>query len=392
MAKKNLFKMLQEQASTGREVLGAIVVNKVDGNKNYSVTEVNSEEGYFVVTEVLPPDAEEVAKSVKLTNENCAAFSYERNPNPKPTPEATADNGVLIVGGKKIIMGAIKADRVLGGCKGRVLFLNNETVMSYDVQFDKFETVGEIKDKDAKLYLIDNMALLVENIFKEVPQMDKDGNPILDENGTPVIKIRYADTVISQCEGGFIRPISFGEDYDCDDCDDCYDCDCDCCDCCENEDSLPIGPVEFLRLVQFGRRKAIVAVHKKEVDEKGYLTGEEAPQVTVIRTDGYNVYEVMATFPVKSADAKVYLGGRGNSETITIVSDTDFILKDDYGIKCVEDEDIVSAMQGYKYFCSETAASTEDGTEVTITFANDAYEVKSFKVLKTKDRGDIYSL
>ena len=379
MTKMNTVEMILAQKVAGREVAKTVVLNKVDGNKPYELTDINTEEGTFTFTEMLPPDSTETPKVVKVTKANAAAFNYDRNPNPKPAPEATIENGVLVIKNKKILMGAIKADRVLGGVAGKVIFLNGNELMSYDVQFDKFSTIGNVYDTDAVLYNIENMAIIVENRIESVPQYDKDGNPIVDENGDQVTKPKFKSCVMSQCEGGTLR--SYGElDYNY-----YYDDDED------YEDYKINRPVSSIRVVEYGRRKAIVAVMTKDVDKDGYVV-DGSPRVVIINTDGYRLQNIVTSLDVETADTKIYLGGKPNSETITAINTSEFILMDNCGIKRVTDPSIVAELQGYKYFCSETAASTDDGTEVIITFANDNYECKSFKLLKTKDRGDIYSM
>lgn len=380
MTKMNTVEMILAQKVAGREVAKTVVLNKVDGNKPYELTDINTEEGTLTFTEMLPPDSTETPKVVKVTKANAAAFSYDRNPNPKPAPEATIENGILVIKNKKILMGAIKADRVLGGVAGKVIFLNGNELMSYDVQFDKFSTIGNVYDTDAVLYNIENMAIIVENRIEAVPQYDKDGNPIVDGNGDQVTKPKFRSCVMSQCEGGILR--SYGElDYDYYD-DDEY----------EDDYNYEINrPVSSIRMVEYGRRKAIVAVMTKDVDKDGYVV-DGSPRVVIINTDGYNIQNVVTSLDVETADTKIYLGGKPHSETITAINTSEFILMDDYGIKRVTDPSIVAELQGYKYFCSEKATQTDDGTEVIITFANDNYECKSFKLLKTKDRGDIYSM
>lgn len=379
MTKMNTIEMILAQKVAGREVAKTVVLNKVDGNKPYELTDINTEEGTFTFTEMLPPDSTETPKVVKVTKANAAAFSYNRNPNPKPAPEATIENGVLVIKNKKILMGAIKADRVLGGIAGKVIFLNGNELMSYDVQFDKFSTIGNVYDTDAVLYNIENMAIIVENRIEAVPQYDKDGNPIIDENGDQVTKPKFKSCVMSQCEGGTLR--SYGElDYNY-----YYDDDED------YEDYKINRPVSSIRVVEYGHRKAIIAVMTKDVDKDGYVV-DGSPRVVIINTDGYNLQNIVTSLDVEAADTKIYLGGKPNSETITAINTSEFILMDNCGIKRVTDPSIVAELQGYKYFCNETAASTDDGTEVIITFANDNYECKSFKLLKTKDRGDIYSM
>ena len=393
MAKKtNTIEMIKDQAATGRVVIGTVVNNKVDGNKPYSVTAINMEEGTVTFTEELPPESTEVAKVIVATVKNADAFTYYKNPNPKPAPEAVADNGELIVGGKHIVMGAIKADRVLGGFSGKVLFLDGCKLMTYDVQFDKFDTIGEVQDTSVTLYKLDNMVVLVENVTEEVPQVDKDGNPIIGADGEQLTRTRFIKSVISQCEGGCLKRY---DDCDCDDCDYDEDYDEEDYDACSECVKVFERPVSSLRLIEYGRRKAVVAVMKDGVDENGYIVDSDTAKIVVVNTDGFNMFGVMAEIDEVSADAKIYLGGKPGSETITAISAEEFILFDRYGMKKVDKKhnaDIVAAMEGFKYFCGEKVTQTEDGTEVVITFANDSYECKSFKLLKTKDRGDIYSL
>ena len=148
-------------------------------------------------------------------------------------------------------------------------------------------------------------------------------------------------------------------------------------------------------MIDYGRRKAVVVVMEKDVDENGYIIDSETAKIVVINSDGFNMFGVMAEINDVSANARIYLGGKPGSETITAISNNEFILFDRYGVKRVDakhNADIVAAMEGFKYFCGEKVSQTEDGTEVVITFANDSYECKSFKLLKTKDRGNIYSL
>lgn len=394
MAKKTSIEMILEQCATGREIMGTVVTNKVDGNKPYKVTSVNTEDGTITLTEELPKESEEIPNVVIATVKNADAFTYERNPNPKPAPEAVAVNGELIIRGKHIVMGSIKADKVLGGFSGKVLFLDGRKLITYDVQFDKFDTIGEV-EPSATMFTLDNMAIIVENVTEEVPQVDKNGDPILDDNGEQVVKTRFVKSNLSQCEDGFVRKYNaFDDDFEDDEDDEDSEDD-------ENDDIFNKcvntfkRPISSIRAIDYGRRKAVVVVMEKDVDENGYIIDSETAKIVVINSDGFNMFGVMAEINDVSANARIYLGGKPGSETVTAISNNEFVLFDRYGVKRVDanhNADIIKALKGFKYFCGEKVSQTEDGTEVVITFANDNYECRSIKLLKTKDRGNIYSL
>lgn len=394
MAKKTSIEMILEQCATGREIMGTVVTNKVDGNKPYKVTAVNIEDGTITLTEELPKESEKIPNVVIATVKNADAFTYERNPNPKPAPEAVATNGELIIRGKHIVMGSIKADKVLGGFSGKVLFLDGRKLITYDVQFDKFDTIGEV-EPSATMFTLDNMAIIVENVTEEVPQVDKNGDPILDDNGEQVVKTRFVKSNLSQCEDGFVRKYNaFDDDFEDDEDDEDSEDD-------ENDDIFNKcvntfkRPISSIRAIDYGRRKAVVVVMEKDVDENGYIIDSETAKIVVINSDGFNMFGVMAEINDVSANARIYLGGKPGSETVTAISNNEFILFDRYGVKRVDanhNADIIKALKGFKYFCGEKVSQTEDGTEVVITFANDNYECRSIKLLKTKDRGNIYSL
>ena len=397
MAKINTIEMILNQAATGREVTGVIVTNKVDGNKPYKVTDINTEDGTITLTEELPKESEAIPSMVIATVKNADAFTYERNPNPKPAPEAVATNGELIIRGKHIVMGSIKADKVLGGFSGKVLFLDGRKLITYDVQFDKFDTIGEV-EPSATMFTLENMAIIVENVTEEVPQVDKNGDPILDDNGEQVVKTRFVKSNLSQCEGGFVKKYNewnaFDDDFEDDEDDENSedDEDNDIYNKCVNTFKRPISSI---RMIDYGRRKAVVVVMEKDVDENGYIIDSETAKIVVINSDGFNMFGVMAEINDVSANARIYLGGKPGSETVTAISNNEFILFDRYGVKRVDanhNADIIKALKGFKYFCGEKVSQTEDGTEVIITFANDDYECRSIKLLKTKDRGNIYSL
>lgn len=398
MAKKTSIEMILEQCATGREIMGTVVTNKVDGNKPYKVTAVNIEDGTITLTEELPKESEKIPNVVIATVKNADAFTYERNPNPKPAPEAVAADGELIIRGKHIVMGSIKADKVLGGFSGKVLFLDGRKLITYDVQFDKFDTIGEV-EPSATMFTLDNMAVIVENVTEEVPQVDKNGDPILDDNGEQVVKTRFVKSNLSQCEGGFVKKYNdalnlFDDDFEDDFEDEDNENDEDN-DVYNKRINTFVRPISLIRMIEYGRRKAIVVVMEKDVDENGYIIDSETAKIVVINSDGFNIFGVMAEINNVSANAKVYLGGRPGSETVTAISNNEFILFDRYGVKRVDKDhnaDIIEALKGFKYFCGERVSQTEDGTEVIITFANDNYECKSIKLLKTKDRGNIYSL
>lgn len=394
MAKKTSIEMILEQCATGREIMGTVVTNKVDGNKPYKVTAVNIEDGTITLTEELPKESEKIPNVVIATVKNADAFTYERNPNPKPAPEAVATNEELIIRGKHIVMGSIKADKVLGGFSGKVLFLDGRKLITYDVQFDKFDTIGEV-EPSATMFTLDNMAIIVENVTEEVPQVDKNGDPILDDNGEQVVKTRFVKSNLSQCEDGFVRKYNaFDDDFEDDEDDEDSEDD-------ENDDIFNKcvntfkRPISSIRAIDYGRRKAVVVVMEKDVDENGYIIDSETAKIVVINSDGFNMFGVMAEINDVSANARIYLGGKPGSETVTAISNNEFILFDRYGVKRVDanhNADIIKALKGFKYFCGEKVSQTEDGTEVVITFANDNYECRSIKLLKTKDRGNIYSL
>lgn len=364
--------LIAGQAKTGREVAGMIVKNLIDG-KDYKVVSFNAETGDVTISEIVAEG--EKGKLISVSPNQQKVLLYTFNPNEKPAPDATIVNGTLTVktpdGERTVQMGTIKADRVVGGVLGKVLFLSGTALMSYDVQMDKFDTVVDSVDPEIVAFHVDKALYLVQNIYKDIPQNNADGTPALNADGTPVTKRRFERAVVGIYDGRWYNEEygRNGEDYD-----DWEDEDEDSCE----SDSYRVTGV---RKVTFGDRSAIV-VTSDGLEAGHYEDDLSRPRVVV---NGETIYTTTDA-------AKVYLGGANVRPTITVVAPDEIVLRDSYGFKVVKDAEIISALEGYTAFIGEEARQTENGTEVIVTYANSDYDTKSFKVTKTVDRGDIYEL
>lgn len=404
MAKTNtIVTMVTGQANTGRKVEGLIAENKVDANKKYVLTKFDAETGEIEFTEQLPEDAPEsaVAKVVKITKENAAVMRYVMNPNEKPCPEAKLETikgqQYLVIGDNEIFLGTIAAIKVVAGYTGEVILgveASDENYMGllrYDVQFDKFDAEPfATVSRAAKVIVLDSKTYIFDNIIIDVAQVDDKGNPILDAAGNPVTKPRLADASLYQYSGrGYLSRMYAGEyhDYDYDEDEDDYDYD-DYDD--DNNDGSFDAPIDSIRLVEQGDRKDLAIVFVKETDDDGYLVDKAGATIKLYRA---NDFTRVGTFDVSDAEAKVYLGGSFKKAPVVTVKDSNQILiRDAYGLKVVNNAAVVTAMDGFNYFCgTEVKKDDDDRDTVIFTYANKDMAVKSFSMTKT-DRGTLFAL
>ena len=390
MAKsKNVIEMIKGQKNSGREVVGVIVSNKVDGNKDYKITAFDAENAVITLEEVLPEGSEEMPKVIKVSEKNAQTVRYGYNPNEKPAPEAQIIDGALNINlaeeSKTIQMGNIKAIKVLGGAPGVVLFIaesgdNSFSLMSYDVQFDKFETELDKINEGAALYNVDGRTFLVENNYSEVPVIDPaTGKQEIASDGTPIVKLRFDGATIKEYhKGGGVSGNYSDEEYDEDE-DEYY-----------TTEYTVTRPIDSIRMIEYDKRKVLVIPSQSGI--KINQTVDEAGEPVVMIADmSGRVYE---TVKVSDAtNAKVYIGGTYRQPTLTVVTPKEFILKDAYGFKVVKDPAMLTELEGFTTFLGETTGKDEDENLVVyIAYANENYEVKSFKVVKTADRGDLYEM
>lgn len=395
--KKNIVSMVTGQASTGREVLGLVAENKVNDNKRYQLTDFNLALGEAVFTEILSENAPEgtVPDVIKINKNNAETMRYIVNPNPKPIPEATLlqdENGkkFLSIEGRKIPLGKIPAIRVIGGVKGGKVLLATEPefgdgvdVKVYDVQTDTFlegcllENGGE----DLQLITLENGdSFLINNVIKNVPQIDKDSNPILDENGEQIIRQRCVRSTVFKIVDGRIVDDVNSVDYD--EYDDEYDYD----DYDYDEYQVP---VDTIKLISQGDRSALAIVTTKEVDDEGFLIDAEKATIKIIDRNNCVIDE----FLVKDKNSKIFFGGSfRRPPVVTIFDDDAIIINDRYGMKVVDDQTVRKEMEGFFYFLgTEITKDDEDRDVVTFVYGNKKMEIRKFSMVNT-DRGTLYEM
>lgn len=401
MKKNTIITMVAGQAATGRSVEGLIAENKVKDNKRYSVTKFDAEAGEITFTEILADDVPEgtVADVIKINAENAETMRYIMNPNEKPVPEASIEevNGkkVLVVGGNQISLGTIDALRVVGGVKGEVVIAvpGDEdglvNLMKYEVQLDKFSDLMDGMSKDIQMVNIADTAFIINNVIIDVPQVDEDGNPILDENGDQVIRQRCIGNKVLQYNGAVIGSLGTGvtddDDYDYDYDDEDYED--------EEEEEMNLAPIESIRIVEQGNRKDLVVVVTKDVDSEGYLVDADEPSIMLYAFNGGYVGSRVGTFYVKDAAAKVYLGGSfKRSPVVTVKDEGKILIRDRYGLKVIDDAAVVDAMEGYNAFLgTEVTKDDEDRDVVKFIYGNKDMKVKAFTMVNT-DRGILYEV
>lgn len=358
--------------------------------KKYVLTAYDAEDGILTFTEQLAEDAPEgtVPAVVKVTKDNAAVMRYIMNPNEKPSPEAsiTNENGqnYLVIAGRNIFLGTIEAIKVVAGYSGEVILgvkSDEEGYMNllrYDVQNDKFDTAPFAKvTNGVKTVVLDNVTYLIDNIIEEVPQMDENGKPALDENDEPVTKpFLIKASLYVYCGNGCLNEMNPESEYDVDEDDEEYD-------------GFTL-PIESIRLVEQGTRKDLAIVFVDELDDDGYLVPAKEATIQLYRA---NDFAYMGSFKVADPEAKIYLGGSFKKAPIVTIKDSSRILiRDSYGVKTVTDSAVVAGMTGYNYFCgTEVKRDEGDNEVVTFTYANKDMDVKSFSMTKT-DRGIMFAL
>ena len=394
MAKRsNILTEVTGQAATGRKVIGTIIENKILDNKKFEITEFSAEGKTFTAQEIIPEgeEPERVPTVVTITEKNAEAFRYVVNPNKKPAPEAELiedNNGrkFLVIGGNKISCGTLPVTRVIGGVTGEVILATeaNDGAMNllrYIVQTDKFEPIGNIVGENIEMVKLGDVTLLVDNIIEKVPQTDKDGNPVVDNDGEQLVKDRCVSAKVYTYRNGYLN-IELGRDADsyCEYCE--YDEDED------DDDDIAIVPIESIRLIEQGKRRDYAVVTTLDTDGDGYLT-EGTARVTLYQAyDDGTFGGRCGRYELNDKDAKIYLGGSFRKAPVVTITDKDrIIIRDAYGTKVVDDPEVVAEMAGYVYFCG----TEMDGDDVVFTYADKDYNIKSFRMERT-DRGILFSV
>lgn len=399
MKTTTIVNMITGQAATGREIVGLIAENKVKDNKRYSVTAFDAEAGEITFSEILDEKAPEgtVADVVKITAANAETMRYICNPNEKPVPEAeiAEENGkkILIIGeGNKVSLGTIEALRVVGGVKGEVIIAVkaiDETqvdLMKYEVQADKFSDFMTGMSKDVEMVNIGDCAFIINNVIVDVPQVDKDGKPALDPNGDQIIRQRCTGNKVVQYNGSVLGTLGTGESH----CDEDYD---DYDEEYEDDENMNLAPIDSIRVVTQGTRKDLVVIVTKDVDDNGFLVDADEPTIMLYSYTDDRIGSRVGTYSVEDAAARVYLGGSFKMAPVVTIKDKKKILiRDRYGLKVVDDQEVVEAMDGYNAFLgTEVSKDDEDRDVITFIYGNQDMDVKKFSMVNT-DRGTLYSL
>lgn len=416
MAKMNIVEMIAAQAAAGRivaDVATGVEVVMSPTNERYRLVDFDAERGRMGFAKILEDGTTE-DKVRYLEGLGAKMAHYKFNPNPKPLAEAEIKGGKLIVNENlSVDLGNIKAQRVIGAVPGLVILGVGEPedeeleVYTFNAQFSEDpDYVGTFKDAgfkvltDAKVFVIEGVTYIVENNVYDVEIKDDKGN-VTDvkqrceasiSNIYPIGDAENATVGKNSYESGS-DPMDY-EDY-------CYENDLD-----EDDDEsydlyeeyvASIGttafsmfdvPVESMRLVSQGNRKDIVVVTKMTTDDEGFLTDEEKPVIRLFRLGDFG--QSVGTFFVKSADAKVFLGGPNDkAPTVLVVDDGVILVRDKFGLKVIDDAAVVDGLAGFTYFCDKEY-DEETGT-ATYYFGNDADEVRGFSY-KVTDRGTVVKL
>lgn len=392
MAKRsNILTEVMGQAATGRKVIGTIIENKILDNKKFEITEFSAESKTFTAQEIIPEgeEPERVPAVVTITEKNAEAFRYVVNPNEKPAPEAELiedNNGkkILVIGDNKISCGTLPVTRVIGGVKGEVILATKATdgamnLLRYIVQTDKFEPIGNIVGENIEMVKLGDITLLVDNIIEKLPQVDKDGNPVMDSDGKQLVKDRCVSAKVYTYRNGYLN-IELGRDTD-----SYYEYDEDDKD---DENDIAIVPIESIRLIEQGKRRDYAVVTTLDTDGDGYLT-EGTARVTLYQAyDDGTFGGRCGRYELNDKDAKIYLGGSFRKAPVVTITDKDrIIIRDAYGTKVVDDPEVVTEMNGFVYFCG----TEMDGDDVVFTYADKDYNIKSFRMERT-DRGILFSI
>lgn len=392
MAKnKNLVTMVAEQQATGREVIGLIAESKVNDNKRYELKSVD--QGVLTFQEIVPEDEDRTPDVIKIDSANAEAMRYVRNVNEKPAPQATLDDGKLTVNGNEIPTGTLEIVKLLGGVKGTLLVgvatpdENMVDVYRYDVQFDKFEKVAASLSATVRPIILDGSLFLIENWTEEVVQKDEDGKEVTDADGNVVTETAVKRVEVYAFQNGMLNSVFGGADYDDYDEDDYYD-DYD-------EDVNALLPISDIRLVSQGDRKDVVILTQVEEDENGYIHESENTVATLFRFNKYALIDggSVGTYVLNSADAEIYLGGSfGRAPVVTIVDDGQLLIRDRFGLKVIDNAEVVAAIKAHPYFCgTEVSKDDEERDVVKFVYASKDNEIAAFTLVNT-DRGQLVSL
>lgn len=390
-------KKIMETLEGGREVAGTVLINKLNGKK-YEISEVDLENNTVTATEVLPEDAKEEAETdiVMLTEVNEKCFSYRFNPNEKPAPTASVVAGKLVVGDSQVIMGNIEAVEVLTTVPNEVLFTTKGTqdgtvdVKRYVVDADRFDTIMTGASDSIRAEKAGKMVILIENKTTLIVQRDKDGNPILDNNGNEVTKPRFDGSYVYQYTGTSLSGAGC-TDEDEDDDDDYFGE--------STGDGIRIeAPIDKIELISYGADKTLVVTSVDEVDSDGYILPAEGNTLVTLlsvstETRRHKEVEILRhtysplTRKVKGVDPVVTIT-REDRIVFTIMTDKMVDIIRGGRDTVIDNETIASGLSGFnRYVGTET-----DGDTSEVSFADENYGVKTVTIRHTADRGDIISI
>ena len=402
MAKKNLLALIASQANTGREIKG-LVCKVVPDNEKYEVIEYDAEGERLVLQQILPEGAEEQPEQIVITKANELVAHYAYNPNERPAPDAEIieENGkkMLKIDENKILMGNIPGIKVLGGKSGQVLFTtetdeeNKVGLYGYDVQMDTFYQIYAEIEETAFLAAIDEThTYLIENIIRDEPVLDKDGNETKDAAGNivtePVFKEANIYGIYASRSENSVRlgiTLVLGSDGSYDEYDDEYDEDDEYEEYDEPAETEFDAPIVSVRLVKQSNRSDIVVVTKS-------LDGKKITMKLFIDNDLYFGARV-GTFDLKSETAKIFLGGSSEKPPVVTVKDDGVILiRTQRGMLVVDDDQIVTEMAGFDYFCGVFCEKDDEDRDVSVwAYANaNRSLVKKFSSVAT-DRGVLFA-
>lgn len=397
---KTMTEMVAEQKATGREVIGLIAEKKNDDNRRYSLSGYDAETGVLEFTEIVEEGSDTVPKTVKITKDNDKIMRYICNPNEKPVPDAKllekGGKKFLEIEGREISLGTLDVIRVVGGAKGEVFLAvpsktdkNRVNLIKYIVQTDEIRhDFMENVSADVKILNVEDKVFIINNVIEDVPLRDKDDNPVLDENGDQIVRKKCLVSDLMLYADGCITSKLCVRDNNTDDTDD-YD-DYDDYDC-ENDTCIPVDSVRIIS--QGDCRKDLVVVTTKELDEDSYLVDADKATIYLFATDGLYIGSSVGTFYAKDPKAQVFLGGSFKKPPVVTVKDKDEILiRDAFGLKVIDDADVVAKMDGYNDFLGTEVSKDEKNRDIVkFSYGNKTDDVKTFSMVKT-DRGTIFEM
>lgn len=141
---------------------------------------------YFVITNGVAKEIDENdefvegGESVALTKQNAVAFRFISAPNPTAETKALVENGVFICEGMSVQLGEIKPKRIISNMIGYVVLETDDNkVYFYRSDRDQFKLMGSIPENSEVVYKnAETDTLILAYAQKEEAEKESEDDPV----------------------------------------------------------------------------------------------------------------------------------------------------------------------------------------------------------------------